>query len=130
MKAWVMMLCLLLPNPVMVYIGVPQCMLVYLVSLLSLGLLPILLLFIWAVAVAALSCCCNTFIDVTWFLASKCGVAWYLAMPLACAVAHARALSYVPWSYLGRRIWALTWGSLIRSQVLPTTAMGAVFCYD
>ena len=49
MKVLVAMLCLLLANPVMVYIGVPQCMLVSLVSLLALSLLLILLLVIWAV---------------------------------------------------------------------------------
>ena len=49
MKVFVAMLCLLLANPVIVYIGVPQCMLVSLVSLLALSLLLILLLVIWAV---------------------------------------------------------------------------------
>ena len=67
--------------------------------------------------------------DVTWFLASKRSVAWYLAMSFACAVAHVRVLSYFPWADLGRGVWALTWGSLIRCQVLPSTAMGAVLWY-
>ena len=49
MKVFVAMLCLLLANLAMVYIGVPQCMLVSLVSLLALSLLLILLLVIWAV---------------------------------------------------------------------------------
>ena len=126
MKDWVAILCLLLANPVMVYIGVPPLTLAFLVSLLSLGSLLILLLFIWAAAAAALSCWCNTFMDVTWFLASQRSVAWYLAMPFSCAVAHVRVLSYVPWADLGLGLWALTWGSLIQGRVLSTTAMGAM----
>ena len=129
MKDWVAILCLLLANPVMVYIGLPLLTLAFLLSLLSLGSLLILLLFIWAVAAAALSCWCNTFMDVTWFLASQRSVAWYLAMPLSCAVAHVRVLSYVPWADLGLGLWALTWGSLIQGRVLSTTAMGAMLWY-
>ena len=100
MKDWVAILCLLLANPVMVYIGVPPLTLAFLVSLLSLSALLIMMLFLWAAAAKALTCWCHTFMDVAWFLVSKRKVAWYLAMPFACAVAHVRVLNYVPWAYL------------------------------